>query len=259
MEKITKYCPRFSDGAILRAEKLQQLIDQAFTLPNLIYNGYSDGVVSGLEVTEEKGNLVISPGLISFKNEVFVIEKSFVIPYEATNQTSYLKLGYDGCSEGVAGREYYFFIELNLESATNEQIELCRFKLQEGAKLRTKYDDFEDMNTEFDTLNLIHVPYASKDNSTLHPKILKVYAKELLMLKPQNILDQSFCVQIQSSQLSFNIDGIISYIEIKTENEIEQYTNVKIYNELLFILQLQKGAEKLQKKKNSIKRKIIID
>ena len=259
MEKITKYCPKFSDGTILRAEKLQQLNDQAFALPNLIYDGYSDGIISGLEVTKANGNLVISSGLVSFKNKVFVIENPLIIPYEATNQMMYLKLGNEGCSNGVAGREDYFFIELSHECATKEQIELCRFKLQKGAKLRTIHNNFEDLNTEFDTLNLIYIPYASKNHSTLHPNILKMYAKELLMLKPQNILDQSFCVQILSSQFSINIDGITSYIEIKTGNQLEQYTNIKIFKELLNILQSEKGEEKPQPKKNLTRRKIMVD
>ena len=36
------------------------------------------------------------------------------------------------------------------------EFELCRFHLRRGAKLRDTYTCFQDMITEYDTVNLIH-------------------------------------------------------------------------------------------------------
>ena len=43
--EIRKYLPSFKDGVIIRAKKMQQLADQVFLLPNLIYYDYTDGII----------------------------------------------------------------------------------------------------------------------------------------------------------------------------------------------------------------------
>ena len=52
-------------------------------------------------------------------------------------------------------REIRIELSADMNLAANE-MELCRFKLKKGAILRTKYTDFFDRATEFDTVNTIN-------------------------------------------------------------------------------------------------------
>ena len=43
------------------------------------------------------------------------------------------------------------------------ELELCRFRLQAGARLRNTYENFSDCVTEFDTIHLVEVPGLPRD------------------------------------------------------------------------------------------------
>ena len=46
--EIIRHLPNFEDGVIIRAEKMKQLSDQVFLLPNLIYYNYTNGIIKNL-------------------------------------------------------------------------------------------------------------------------------------------------------------------------------------------------------------------
>jgi hypothetical protein len=49
-----------------------------------------------------------------------------------------------------------------------DELELGRFKLREGAVLRSDYTDFFDLITEYNTINVINVEYAGIKESTMN-------------------------------------------------------------------------------------------
>jgi len=69
-----------------------------------------------------------------------------------------------------------------------DEMEICRFKLKAGSRLRQDYVDFHDLNTEFDTLNILHVPYAGMDLPTIAPYVTRYFAKEAYPLTVGNPL-----------------------------------------------------------------------
>ncbi len=257
---MVKEIPNFNDGVVLRAKALQTLADYIFVLPSLLRAGYGDGVVSGLEVTEAKGNIVVSSGIICVKSQLFLIDEPISIPYHKTNKTTYLKLQYVGDKKQKNFTEYIFSIELSEVECGKDEYELCRFKLQEGAKLRYIYDDFEDLCTEFDTINIINTPHSSKLHPTLNLNILKFFANEMLTILEKDILDTAFCMNILGANEPLNIEVVVLYIEIKTNNKIEEITNINIYNLLLQILKnQQKSKSETKEVKINKKRQIFID
>ena len=259
MEEFIKYRPRFDAGVILKAEKMNELVEHAFNLPDLVYRGYTKGIISGLDITIDGDFIVISKGLFLYEEEVYTLNKDIRISYHPTNNWNYLKICKKESMKKIDGIQTHFVVISDDLLTKESELELCRFKLQEGAKLRYIYDDFEDMNTEFDTVNLIYSPYSSKEMAGLHPKILKNFAKEMLDLRPQNPLDTFFCMQVLGLNTTMNIEEIIRYIEIKKEENLGKVTNYTIYHHLLDILKKEKANSKGVKKKATPQRKILID
>lgn len=258
MEKFTIYKPSFDKGVLLKAVKMNELINHAFELPNLLYAGYTDGIISGLDVTVDDENIVISKGLFCYNSEIYTLNKQIHIPYYPINQWQYLAITHLDSHVKLDGIDTHFEIGLRDTIPKSQEIELCRFKLQEGARLRYIYDDFEDMKTEFDTVNLLYAPYASKDIVGLHPKILRNYAREMLDLKPENILDTFFCMQVLGLNTVMNTEEVVRYLEIRAEEKIEQISNFKLYRQLLQILNEEKSKTKTVQKKVTQQRKIMI-
>lgn len=256
--EIRRYLPSFKDGVIIRAKKMQQLADQVFLLPNLIYYDYTDGIISGCEVYERDKRLVLTQGIIYLKGKLFIIDGDITLPYFATDRMTYLKIC---CTDKIFekdGDEYIFCIDLSEEEPDENEIEICRFKLQTGARLRYVYDDFEDMNTEFDTINIIHSKYSSKKYSTVSHKVLKIYSKEMLALKPTDPIDIFFCMQILGSNAVINIEEIVYYIETRTKQRMDNLSNYSIYKGLLTILKEEKEKVKVEKIVKQDKKKIMV-
>jgi hypothetical protein len=120
------------------------------------------------------------------------------ITYKQNDAVQYLKLRFSekDSEEDVIGRA----AEIILETCPvdKDEIELAGFKLKPGARLRDDYVNFDDLDTEFDTLWLTHTPCAGKGGNTLLPFITEFFAKEALSCRPENPLDIGFaffCLQ----------------------------------------------------------------
>lgn len=259
METIKKYRPEFPDGTVLRAEQLQQLATQAYVLPNLIFKNYANGIITGCDISVEEYQIVISTGVFCFEKELYMIETEIYVPYSPENKWIYLKIKYIDTISTNGENSHIFGIDFNENPTSKNELELCRFKLQKGAKLRVAYDNFEDMNTEFDTVNILHVPFSSEDRSTLHPKVLERFANELMALSPQNILDQMICMQILNNRAHINLKEIAAYLKFRADIHSDNITNINAYRELQNILWSEKGKLKPIKKKTIERRKIIVD
>lgn len=59
-------------------------------------------------------------------------------------------------------------------------MELCHFKLKEGARLRTECKDFYDIQTEYDTWNLAHATWSAAGGNSLSKEVTDFFAREEL-------------------------------------------------------------------------------
>lgn len=256
---MIKEIPKFKDGFILRAKTLQTLTDYMYSLPKLMRYNFCNGIVSGLNITEENGEICIYEGVISYNSDLFLIEK-MTLPYKGDNELTYIKLSHMGVNDEKNALEHEFKLAIDSDFPKDNDIEICRFKLQKNAKIRYLYEDFEDFNTEFDTINIIHAKHSSMDNPTLNLKLLQYFANEMFKLNLTNNLDVTFCMQVLSANDVINVMAIITYIEIKTTIKLEDLSNINLYKNLLSILQNEKANLKENKvKKSAPKRKILID
>lgn len=100
---------------------------------------------------------------------------------------------------------YQGFPDGSLERKPGE-IELCRFKLKEGAALRTNYKDFYDMQTEYDTLNLADATWSSAGGNTLSKEITDFFAKKVLECGHAEKDDIQFAYFLLQSREAVNYD-----------------------------------------------------
>lgn len=259
---IVRAFPLFDKGAILRADMMAELASYAYLFGDILYDGYSDGILSGCRLTTTKDTIVVNPGIIRYAGKNFLIKDPIYMAYSPTNSTTILKMNFLGENRSARFITYDAEVVLDKSSAVREgQIELCRFKLQPGAQLRYKYVDFEDRSTEYDTLNTLHVPYSSKERSTLSPEITYDYARELSGANPKNNLDVTFCLQAMDRSRPVAADTIALYLTSRLGGSIEDFTtNEALYDGLNQILAAAKrGQDVVPKNRERRRSKILVD
>lgn len=179
--------------APLRKEILESMRDLAISEQAARYSEYSDGILAGCELFEQNMKIGVTNGLVKFAGQVYVLDKPDSVPYQATDAWTVLKIQFGGekLSRDFSVYEGCLILDENTHVLPNE-IELGRFKLKQGSRLRTKYEDFQDMETEYDTVNPFNVPYAGIGEHTLMPVILTYFAREAYPYAHE-VSDLAFC------------------------------------------------------------------
>lgn len=259
---IVRAFPLFDKGAILRADMMAELASYAYLFGDILYDGYSDGILSGCRLTTTKDTIVVNPGIIRYGGRNFLIKDPIYVAYSPTNATTILKMNFLGENRSVRFVTYDAEVVLDKAAAVREgQIELCRFKLQPGARLRYEYVDFEDRSTEYDTLNTLQVPYSSKGRSTLSPEITYDYGKELSGTNPKDNLDVTFCLRTMDPSRPVAADTIAFYLASRLGGNMDDFsTNEALYGGLNQILAAAKcGQDIVSKSKERRRSKILVD
>lgn len=78
------------------------------------------------------------------------------------------------------------------EGTADNEFELCRFNLRKGAQLRYQYKDLADLETEYDTVNLIHASWSGLRGMSLSPVITNYFAETVLESKDSQPEDRAF-------------------------------------------------------------------
>lgn len=258
---IIQMIPLFEKGNVLTEEMLQACEQYSLDYVNLTYDGYSDGIVRGLELDAADGLLTIGRGIIRLGHETYFVTRESQIEYEPVKQENALKLVFrdETRTRHFLYREAELVLSGNLEKRTGE-LELCRFKLQEGARLRNDYQNFSDYNTEFDTVNIIHADWASYERETISPVILRAFVKEAVTLGVTEAPDITFCQQVLSLKgESINRDALDFYIQLKLEKDVKNCSGKELYDKLKEILMKLKNKPKTKEEPVARRQRFIIN
>lgn len=241
---FTNQFPLFLEGRILKREMLENLRDYPRDFLELYFQHYSDGIIAGTKIFVDEDNIVITKGIIKAQGRLYLLHKDYVLPYMATEKETILKIRF---LERHEANDFTIYDTEILQDGdfniANNELELARYKLKSGSKLRSQHENFQDFATEFNTITWIHSPYAGIQKSTLHPVILQTFAKELLILSPSNIYDISFAYQCLN-QDRMQRDTILFYLSNRLETTYQDYTNDQIYKYLNRILLDVKGGKR---------------
>lgn len=234
--------PLFEPKRILKREMLENLRDYPRDLFRIRYQACSDGILWGCGLTAEKGTIRIDPGVLLWKHTPYVLEEPCRIPYEASGRTAYLCVHFTDRSSGNGQYEYRSQIRISEEKPeTGYEIELARFKLQPGARLRDTYTDFYDYRTEFDTLDRIHAPFAAPERHSIWPQALKCFAKSLMEYPVQNAWDPAFCMSCLQLTEAMPYRAVKAYLDVRL-GQGKEYSNAEIYHALTSVLRQVSGT-----------------
>lgn len=250
--------PIFLPKQVLKAEMLSGMEEYPRQMFQIMFRGYSDGVLFGCHVRVEDTELAVEPGIIKWKDSLYWMNQEERISYAATGREQYLKVRFltENRSQSMVKR----LTELVLEEDTRKhgELELCRFLLKKGAVLRQNYQDFKDCSTFHNTVNLLYGSYAGKEKNTFAPEITAYYGAELLKCELTNPYDIQFgmlCLQEERVQRKL-IEG---YVEKRWGvKEAEEKTLYQLYEYLEEILEKAKSGRE-QTEKRDRKRQIIVE
>lgn len=253
--------PLFNSGRLLKIEMLEELRDFPREFIDAHYKGYSDGIISGCEIEVSDDNIKITKGIIKYQGILYLLKEDKEIKYTCNNKLMALKVKFLPEMQEKDFRINTTKISLteDLEFEENK-IEICRFKLRKGAKLRIKYTDFADLCTEYDTVNTIYAPYAAYGESSLNPEILRRLGRELLGCNLGEAWDISFAMVCVQSKEAIQKEIIVSYLVNKLGIESKAYGNEDLYYYLLEVLKSAKeGMNGNGQRKTGRFKKILID
>lgn len=235
--------PVFEVKRLLKKEMLENLRDFPRELFDIQYRGYSDGILLGCELEAVESGLRVMPGIIYYKGIPYFLEKPFMVSCRAEGKLVYLKVRFLGKTIGSKQEEYFTQIYVDERVPDpNCELELGRYKLQIGARLRTEYVDFYDYVTEFDTVDRVHVIYAAPGQHSIWPQLLKCFAKELMHFPIQNPWDSAFCLSSLQLEAAMPYETVKAYLNVRLRQDRE-YTNEQIYSALKSILRKVRGRE----------------
>lgn len=83
--------PIFEKGSVLTQEMLEALKGYAVDLGNLSYTGYSDGILSGCQVTMSGNMLYIHKGMLIYGQRLYFLSKEMNIVVNPGKQWQVLR------------------------------------------------------------------------------------------------------------------------------------------------------------------------
>lgn len=262
--------PIFRKHSILKAQMLEEGISKSTEILRLLYQDYADGILCGTQINVDSNYLIVKPGAILYEGHIYYMKKEAFVPYEANNKLMFLKISFlETYTEGdFIIRNTDIYLTSDEEERSNE-MELCRFIAEKGAILRNNYGSFKDFGAEYNTINILSVPYAAKLNSSISPQITKMFGKEMLELNLTESLDVAFAIECMKGE-TIQKDMLTTYISkkmgldeknrhsnMKNELATQEFTNRDIYKYLLQIVDKVKIGEQNEETRRQM-RKIII-
>lgn len=235
---IEQKIPLFASGNLLTQEMLDCIKEYPINASRLNLCGYSDGILCGCEIMTSDRCITVGKGILILEETPFFITEPVTIQYGNTNQPVVLRavIGEKEVSDYFVTRQ--MTVELAaLEKLREGDIELCRFRLQKGALLRTQYESLQDMETEYDTIQLLYAKWAAQEKSSIAPPVLRQFAKEAMKLHANDV-DAAMCLQILNlNGRSMQRDALQFYIARRLEHPFKELTNAEIHRGLCEILQ----------------------
>lgn len=238
--------PVFEKGAVLTHEMLEALKEYTVDISGLRYQGYADGILSGCEVVMSENMIIVKRGIVVFNQQLYLLPATMAVMVNPGRDWQILKL----CIGNMSKDKNFMVAELRLELTNDSQeypnkIELCRFRLQDGARLRNKYRNFQDLCTEFDTVIEIYAKWSAYQESSISNRVLKEFAQEAMAKKIQNPQDICFIQQILALDgNTLNRDAIVFYLNTRLGKSNSEMTNQDIYTGLQEVLKMiQMGGE----------------
>ncbi len=229
--------PIFEKHTVLRAQALNDGILGTRKMLELVYTKYSNGIISGFDIRSQGEELEIGRGLVLYQGRMYYMEQDLLLSLSGIDSSlHYVKIVFfeERIEDGERKRSTDIVINKDNTIRDNE-MELCRFRYQNGASLRSSYRDLEDYSTDYNTINIVHAPYAAVNEETINPIITTAFGEGMLKRMLTDSYDTAFALEcIRGEQVSRK--SLILYINHKLNTGQKNMTNEQIHKYLCEIL-----------------------
>ncbi len=251
--------PEFKNKQLLKASMLEQLRDYPKHMIELLFQGYGNGIMSGCELSWNDKGLIVNSGIIYWNGILYFMENPYQIECRSEDLQLYLVVKFAESKkqpDRTFGDTKIYFRKDPVRM--QDEMELCRFRLQEGARLRNVYKDFRDYSTEYDTINMIHSPFAAVGSSTISPAILIQFAKEMMETEMTDVFDVGFVMNLLANDGRVSKQLLIQYLTKKNAEGMVLNSQGDLYQMLLSILADRKRYGAGGREKNAIGKRIML-
>lgn len=255
--------PLFERNRILKKELMWALRDYAFANIQLEYQEFADGIIKGCEVKVRGQELAVSKGIVKYGGFVYLVTEEMPIPYEPKEclQVLKMKLEEDKRSEDLIAYRVTLFLD---ESPVKQEgeLEVCRFKLQHGSRLREDYKNFEDMATEFDTVNLLEADFSSVTGKSLASKVTGYFAREALKAEYCQAEDISFAYLCLAQPGAVSREVVWDYVGRKMGMDGEEYNgrgNREVFDGMVSVLRGMQTGNGRRMGREGGRRRILVE
>lgn len=251
--------PLFERNRILKKELLWSLRDYAFGHLRLEYKEYADGILQGCDVRVEEKQIVVSPGIIKWKDFILLLREEESIGYEPSDEFVAVKMCFD--TEQISLDYVLHKMELvsdkHMDLKENE-FEVCRYKLQEGAVLRDKHTDLWDMDTEYNTLNYIHATWGGLGEHSIAPMVSRRFAREILKSDSPQPEDISFAYLCLGQTGAMPMEILRDYLARRNQEKGSTFTNEDIFKKMCEVMKKIRASAENRQQEQSGRRQIIM-
>lgn len=253
--------PLFERNRILKKELLWSLRDYSFAHLALEYQEYSDGILQGCKVEVIGNEIAVGTGIVKYGGFLYLLTEEMRVTYEATQQWEVLKLR---MSKETYSEDYIAYgAELFLDQEINrreDELEVCRFKLRQGAGLRDSYKNFADLETEYDTVNHLYASWAGLREETLPQTVIRTFAQEILSSRESKSEDVHFAYFCLNQSGSVAMDIIKDYVSRRLERQDTiDVDRLTLFYAMSDILAENSGKAGNERKMPERRRQILVD
>jgi hypothetical protein len=255
--------PLFEKGRILKTAMLESLRDYPRSFLDIRYQEYTDGIITGAGIHVGPQTLTVTPGIIKHAGRLYMMEEAQEVSYSATGRETVLAVHFEKAESSADFDSYAGRLVLQERPPASDEVELGRFKLKEGAVLRSDYLDFADLATEYNTLNLLHAQQAGRGESTLASVIFKLFARELLGRGSDHPADLSFAL-LCLNQERVEMEALLHYLAARSGMKLTdladlQKDRLRLHQALVRILEENGGQRPLSGLRRSGPQRMMVD
>lgn len=217
---------------------LELLRDNPLELVDLNHLDYKDGFISGFNIHIESKQIVIGKGLLKHNDKLFKLTEDYKldIPKESGKYIISLSIK----EKGLVKKKKEYDLTFNLREFSTYDMEeheffITSFKIQDGTYLRSEFNNFYELSTEYNVINIINQRFSCTDErGTIAPSVMNIFGRELLSKENLEMLDVQFGFSCVNNRMKR--ESILLYIALKRKKEYKNLDNTEVYNELRDIL-----------------------
>lgn len=258
---IQNIYPLFERGRIMKKELMLAVRNYSFEYVAARYQDFSDGILFGCGLKVYPDGIEIAIGGIKFGGFIYLVSEPIRIPYTPNDSITVLKARFYPQERDADSIRYSGDLVLDTQTKREEnELEFCRFLLQNGARLRDDYKGFEDIQTEFDTVNLAQANHAAVGGMTLSPFITTAFAQEALEYRLEDAWDIAFCSQCLNSGLAVQKNLIQTYVTARLGLDKQDMDTLTLFEKLSLVLrEIQQGTRIGAGRRRSHRQQILVD